>query len=48
MACPVDKNPSGTSYFKQRAKDMHIWVIDDVYSMSDEALLSKLIRIQGS
>ncbi len=48
MACPVDKSPSGTSYFKQRAKDMHIWVIDDVYSLSDEALLSKLIRIQGS
>lgn len=48
MACPVDKNPSGTSFFKQRAKDMHIWVIDDVYNMSDEALLSKLIRIQGS
>ena len=48
MASPCDTSTSGTSFFKQRAKDMHIWVIDDVYSMSDEALLSKLIRIQGS
>lgn len=48
MAAPADKAGSSESFFKQRAKDMHIWVIDDVYNMSDEALLSKLIRIQGS
>ncbi|HCA21671.1 MAG TPA: hypothetical protein DEO87_04765 [Lachnospiraceae bacterium] len=47
MATPCENNASGISFFKQRAKDMHIWVIDDVYSMSDEALLQKLIKIQG-
>lgn len=35
----------GTKYFLQRAKDMHIWVIDDVFRLSDEALLDKLKRI---
>ena len=47
MATPCENNANGISFFKQRAKDMHIWVIDDVYSMSDEALLQKLIKIQG-
>ncbi len=36
---------TGTEYFKQRARDMHIWIIDDVYRMSDEQLLNKLKRI---
>lgn len=36
---------TGTQYFKQRAKDMHIWVIDGVFNMSDEQLLNKLKRI---
>lgn len=36
---------TGTKYFKQRAKDMHIWIIDDVYRLSDEQLLNKLKRI---
>ncbi|SCW43314.1 hypothetical protein SAMN05660484_00985 [Eubacterium ruminantium] len=47
MATPCDNSSSGVSFFKQRAKDMHIWVIDDVYSMSDEALRQKLLKIQG-
>ena len=47
MALPADNSASGTSFFKQRAKEMHIWVIDNVYSMSDEVLLNKLIRVQG-
>jgi O-antigen/teichoic acid export membrane protein len=47
MATPCDEKTSGTNFFKQRAKDMHIWVIDNVYEMSDEQLLKKLIRIQG-
>lgn len=47
MAAPCDTSSSGASFFKQRAKDMHIWVIDNVYSMSDDALLSKLKKIQG-
>ena len=47
MAMPCDKSPSSTSFFKQRAKDMHIWVIDNIYEMTDEQLLKKLIRIQG-
>jgi hypothetical protein len=47
MASPCDNSASGASFFKQRAKDMHIWVIDNVYNMSDEALLAKLQRIQG-
>lgn len=36
---------TGTQYFKQRARDMHIWVIDGVFYMSDEQLLNKLKRI---
>lgn len=36
---------TGTLYFKQRAKDMHIWIIDDVFRLSDEQLLNKLKRI---
>lgn len=36
---------TGTQYFKQRAKDMHIWIIDDVFRLSDEQLLNKLKRI---
>ena len=35
----------GTKYFLQRAKDMHIWVIDDVFRISDEQLLNRLKRI---
>lgn len=35
----------GTKYFLQRAKDMHIWVIDDVFRLNDEQLLDKLKRI---
>lgn len=38
-------NSTGTQYFKQRAKDMHIWLIDDVFRLSDEQLLNKLKRI---
>lgn len=47
MATPCDKSQSGMSFFKQRAKDMHIWVLDNVYEMSDDKLLKSLIRIQG-
>ena len=36
---------TGTQYFKQRAKDMHIWIIDDVYRLTDEQLLEKLKKI---
>lgn len=36
---------TGTQYFLQRARDMHIWVIDDVFRLSDEQLLNKLKRI---
>lgn len=38
-------NTTGTMFFKQRARDMHIWIIDDVFRMSDEQLLNKLKRI---
>ena len=48
MATPCDASTSGTSFFKQRAKDMHIWVIDDVYSITDAQLMRKLMRIQGA
>ncbi|MCR5148693.1 MAG: hypothetical protein K6C35_06960 [Eubacterium sp.] len=47
MATPCENPGSGAGFFRKRAKDMHIWVIDDVYSMSDEALRQKLIKIQG-
>lgn len=36
---------TGAQFFKQRARDMHIWIIDDVFRMSDEQLLNKLKRI---
>ena len=48
MSTPCDTSTSGSSFFKQRAKDMHIWVIDDIYSMSDAQFLRKLKRIQGA
>lgn len=48
MAPPCDTSTSGSSFFKQRAKDMHIWVLDDVYSMTDAQLIRKLQRIQGA
>ncbi|MBR6173876.1 MAG: DUF1887 family protein [Eubacterium sp.] len=48
MATPCEVAASGGTYFKQRAKDMHIWVIDDVYSMTDAQLLRRLHRIQGN
>lgn len=35
----------GTQYFKQRARDMGIWIIDDVFRLSDEQLANKLKRI---
>ncbi len=38
-------NTTGTMYFKQRAKDMKIWIIDDVFRLSDEQLFNKLKRI---
>ena len=47
MANPCDEKTSGTNFFKQRAKDMHIWLLDNIYDLSDEQLLKKLIRIQG-
>ncbi|MGN0435434.1 MAG: hypothetical protein ACI4D8_02255 [Wujia sp.] len=40
-----NENTVGAGYFLQRAKDMHIWVIDDVFRLSDEQLLNKLKRI---
>jgi len=47
MSVPADTTVSGASFFKQRAKDMHIWVLDNVYEMSDDLLINKLRRIQG-
>ena len=47
MALPCDESSSGTSFFKQRAKEMHIWVIDNVYSMTDDELLKKLILLHN-
>ncbi len=38
-------NTTGTQYFLQRARDMHIWIIDDVFRLSDEELLKKLKKI---
>lgn len=46
MALPCDASSSGTSFFKQRAKEMHIWVIDNIYHMTDEQLLNRLIKLQ--
>lgn len=48
MALPCEKSASGTSFFKQRAKEMHIWVIDDIYNMDDEQLLKRLIQISNA
>lgn len=47
MAMPCDNTSSGTSFFKQRAKEMHIWVIDNIYSMTDEELLQKLLKLHN-
>ncbi|MBR4513571.1 MAG: DUF1887 family protein [Lachnospiraceae bacterium] len=44
MARSCDDN-AGAQFFRQRAKDMHIWVIDDVFRMSDEQLMNRLKRI---
>jgi hypothetical protein len=44
LARPCDDTAS-TNYFRQRARDMHIWIIDDVFRMSDETLLNRLKRI---
>ena len=46
MALPCDSSSSGTSFFRERAKEMHIWVIDDIYHMTDEQLLNRLIKLQ--
>ena len=48
MATPCESAASGGTFFKQRAKDMHIWVIDDVYNMTDAQLMRRLHRIQGA
>ncbi len=42
MAQSVNGSSGGQSFFKQRAKDMQIWVIDNVASMSDEELMRRL------
>lgn len=42
---PALDQTTGTMYFRQRAKDMHIWLIDDVFRMSDEQLLDRIKRI---
>ena len=47
MAMPCDSSSSGTSFFKQRAKEMHIWVIDNIYNLTDEEVLEKLIRLRN-
>ena len=47
MALPCDASSSGSSFFKQRAKEMHIWVIDNVYAMTDEQLLKKLMQLHN-
>ena len=46
MALPLESSSSGNSFFRERAKEMHIWVIDDIYHMTDEQLLNRLIRLQ--
>ena len=46
MAFPLESSNNGTSFFRERAKEMHIWVIDNIYHMSDEELLNKLIKLQ--
>ncbi len=44
LARPCD-DTVGTKYFLRRARDMHIWVIDNVFGLSDEQLLDRLKRI---
>ena len=44
LARPCD-DTTGTQFFKQRAKDMHIWIIDNVFKLTDEELLERLKRI---
>lgn len=46
MSCSCDTT-TGANFFRQRSKDMHIWVIDNVFEMTDDELLAKLKRIQG-
>ena len=47
MALPLENSSqSGSSFFRERAKEMHIWVIDNIYHMTDEELLNKLINLQ--
>lgn len=46
MALPLESSSSGNSFFRERAKEMHIWVIDNIYHMTDEELLNKLINLQ--
>jgi hypothetical protein len=46
MALPLESSSSGNAFFRERAKEMHIWVIDNIYHMTDEELLNKLINLQ--
>ncbi len=46
MAMPLESSQSGSSFFRERAKEMHIWVIDNIYHMTDEQLLNRLIKLQ--
>ncbi len=46
MALPLESSQSGSSFFRERAKEMHIWVIDNIYHMTDEQLLNRLIKLQ--
>ena len=46
MALPLEPSQNGTSFFRERAKEMHIWVIDNIYHLTDEELLKKLINLQ--
>jgi hypothetical protein len=46
MALHLESSSSGNSFFRERAKEMHIWVIDNIYHMTDEELLNKLINLQ--
>ena len=46
MALPLESSANGSSFFRERAKEMHIWVIDNIYHLTDEELLNKLIKLQ--
>ncbi|MBO4864391.1 MAG: hypothetical protein J5517_08490 [Eubacterium sp.] len=46
MALPLESSMNGNSFFRERAKEMHIWVIDNIYHLTDEELLNKLIKLQ--